>query len=178
MRSQRESWGRGMKALMALVLVLCPIAVAQTNVLSVKATFLYRFTSLVSWPGARPGAPTRLCVAGPERYAQAVSRVVSASASQQPFEVHHIDDRTEVPLCRVLYVVDEAGATRELLRAAAGMPVLTVTDADATPDIRGIIHFTVVDSRVRFHIDDDLAARGGLAIDARLLALALSVRRR
>jgi hypothetical protein len=43
---------------------------------------------------------------------------------------------------------------------------------------RGMIHFTLQGGRVRFHIDDDMAARSNLAISARLLGLALSVKPR
>jgi hypothetical protein len=56
--------------------------------------------------------------------------------------------------------------------------VLTVTDASTDGRVRGMIHFVVVDNRVRFHIDQVRASESGLAISSRLLALALSVRRK
>jgi hypothetical protein len=160
------------------VLASCAPAIAQTDVTSVKATFLYRFSSLIAWPGARDDAPTTLCVAGPRQYERAIERVISAAGTQRRFDVRRLDDASDVEACRVLYIVEDETRAREMLRAAAGKPVLTVTDANVTPDVRGIIHFAIVENRVRFHIDDDLAERGGLAIDSRLLALALSVRRR
>jgi hypothetical protein len=43
---------------------------------------------------------------------------------------------------------------------------------------RGMIHFGLAGGRVSFHIDDIQAARVGLSISARLLAIALSVRSR
>ena len=58
-----------------------------------------------------------------------------------------------------------------------GKPVLTVTDARSSVR-RGMIHFVVVQGRVRFHIDEAAAVRSGLTINSRLLALALSVRQR
>ncbi|HVK81617.1 MAG TPA: YfiR family protein [Verrucomicrobiae bacterium] len=56
-------------------------------------------------------------------------------------------------------------------------PVLTITDS-ASGEERGIIHFTFVDNRVRFYVDDASAAASGLNIDPRLLNVALGVRRR
>jgi hypothetical protein len=58
------------------------------------------------------------------------------------------------------------------------LPVLTVTDSSGGGGARGMIHFVVVDSHVRFHIDDARAAQSHIPIDPRLLGVALSVRRR
>jgi hypothetical protein len=55
--------------------------------------------------------------------------------------------------------------------------VLTVTDARAGP-AQGMIHFTIRQGKVGFHIDDATAARSRLSISSRLLQLAISVRQR
>jgi hypothetical protein len=56
-------------------------------------------------------------------------------------------------------------------------PILTVTDASLGTE-RGMVHFTLKDGRVRFYIDDARAAHGNLAISARLLSLAITVKAR
>lgn len=179
MARRSQPRGTGRQALLAIAMLgLCPPAIAQMDVTTVKTTFLYRFSSLVSWPDAGTAAATTLCIAGPQPYERAIERVISAAGTQRQFAVRHIDSAEQVAGCRVLYIVEDSDRAREKLRAATGQPVLTVTDASVSPDVRGIIHFAVVDNRVRFHIDDHLAAQGGLTIDSRLLALALSVRRR
>jgi hypothetical protein len=66
-----------------------------------------------------------------------------------------------------------------VLRAGYGQPILTVTDGEVDRgNVRGMVHFVIVDSRVRFYIDDARAAESHLGIDPRLLGLAVSVRRR
>jgi hypothetical protein len=62
-----------------------------------------------------------------------------------------------------------------LLAALNRKPVLTVTDS-ASGGGRGIIHFSIVDGRVRFFIDQASAEQRGLGISSRLLALAVGVR--
>lgn len=75
--------------------------------------------------------------------------------------------------CHILYVGQGGGA---MMAATAGRSgLLLVTDGAAAP-ARGTIHFVVSDARVRFHIDQQAATRGGLSISSRLLNLALSVR--
>ena len=180
-RAPRHACWRALLAQLVCAASWCMFALqgsAQTDATSVKATFLYRFSSLVDWLGKDAEAVTTLCVAGPEQYVRALQRVVSAAGTQRQFFIRHIEDASEVEGCKVLYLTEDAESTREKLRSASGRAVLTVTDASVTPDVRGIVHFTVVEGRVRFYIDDYLASKSGLSIDSRLLALALSVRRR
>ena len=75
----------------------------------------------------------------------------------------------------MLYVT--GALSDDALRAVRQLPVLTVTDAATGANDRGVIHFAVVDNRVRFHIDEAQAAESGLTISSRLLSVALSVRR-
>jgi hypothetical protein len=143
---------------------LAPRAGAQTAQEEVKATFLYRFTSFVTWPTssfADAAAPMQVCTTGSQR------------VGGRNFLLRRISDADNVAGCNVLYVVGDR--TEAALRAARRRGILTITDGGGE---RGIIHFVVVDARVRFYIDDALAAESGLSVDPRLLSLALSVRRR
>ena len=149
---------------------------------SVKATFLYRFASFVTWPAAafaEPDSPVVICVDASSQMGAAVARAVADQRlNGHPFVMRRVEDPRAVAGCHILYLGDGDEEVRMMLRAAHDAPILTVTDANATPDVRGVVHFVLVDNRVRFHIDDARAAEGGLAIDPRLLSLALSVRRR
>jgi hypothetical protein len=147
---------------------------------TVKATFLYRFASFVEWPAeafSAPDAPIRICVAGAEPIrALLQTNVADQRIGGRPFEVRRLSSSLTAPQCHIIYA---AGAiTEETLRAVRGLPVLTITDSAAGRSERGIIHFVVIDDRVRFHIDDARALEGRLSISSRLLTLAISVRRR
>ncbi|HYD74205.1 MAG TPA: YfiR family protein [Candidatus Binatia bacterium] len=152
---------------------------AQTADELVKAQFVYRFASFVNWPSGAfvsDQAPLRVCVVGADHFATVLSRAVEGQrVGGRGFEVR----RVRAAQARQCHIVYASGApTADALRAVRGAPVLTVTDATTSGDERGVIHFVVVDNRVRFHVDDALAAEGAITIDARLLSLALSVRRR
>jgi hypothetical protein len=56
-----------------------------------------------------------------------------------------------------------------------GSGTLVITDARAEG---GMIHFVVKDNRVRFTVDDEAAAQGGLTISSKLLNVALAVKAR
>lgn len=147
---------------------------------AVKATFLYRFASFVTWPEsafATPDSPVQVCILGSEAFKTAAQNAVqNQSIGARRLDVRSIASPSEGRACHVLYA--QGAATDEALHDALGAPVLTVTDSASRRGGRGVIHFAVVDNRVKFHIDDALAAENHLTISSRLLALALSVRKR
>ncbi len=174
----------GAAAVLTVLALLAAPARAQTDALeySVKASFLYRFASFVTWPPdafASPMAPLRLCVMGADPFGETLDRTVAGRQVEgRGIEVRRLAAGADPTSCHILYLRAGEQGTVQGIRAAAGSPVLTVTDADATPNTRGMVHFVLVDDRVRFHIDDAHAAESGLTISSRLLNLAVSVRRR
>lgn len=166
--------------LFAAVFGFRAVSDAQTAEEVVKAQFVYRFTSFAVWPAgafASANSPIVLCVVGADHFARTLTGAVSGQrVGGRSFEVRRVRAE-QARRCHVVYAAG-LGAS-DTLREVRDAPVLTVTDA-ATGDggVRGMIHFAVVDNRVRFHVDDAAAADAGLAIDSRLLGLALSVRRR
>ena len=166
-------------ALCALASLLIGPAQAQTSQEEVKATFVYRFVSFVSWPAAAfedTATPVRLCVVGTDPFAHTLSRIVADQRiGVRAFEVRRIAGAADMDACHAVYVVGDR--TAAVLRAARQRPVLIITDSVSGGE-RGIIHFALVEGRVRFYIDDANAAESGLGVDPRLLNLALAVRRR
>ncbi len=166
--------------LMAALFGGAPAARAQTSEDLVKATFLYRFASFVTWPeGAlgAPEAPIVFCVIGSEPFARVLEGAVRGQRMDaHDFEVRRLSEPESAAQCHAVYVVGARAA--ETLRAVRGRPVLTVTDGAVGDNTRGIIHFVIVGDRVRFHIDDARAAEGQMFLSSRLLSLAVSVRRR
>jgi hypothetical protein len=66
---------------------------------------------------------------------------------------------------------------RDILDAARGIPVLTVTN-QGQDGVKGIVNLIVQENKVRFEIDDRAAMESGIAISSKLLNLAVRVRPR
>lgn len=156
------------------------LAERQSLEYPVKANYLVRFAAFVQWPPpafATPQSPVVICVLGADPFGAALDRAAAAhTAGGRPVvarRISKVDARTG---CHIVYVGrSKEQSQNEALRALAGTPVLTVTDFGGP---RGVIHFAVVGNKVKFHIDDRAASRGGMTISSRLLSLALSVRQR
>ncbi len=154
----------------------------QASEAAVKATFLPKFARYVDWPaGARPGPGQsyRLCIIGQDPFGQLIDRAAAREiVNGRPVTVHRVTTTRFTQGCHLALVSGTAAqSTSEILAALRNRPVLTVTDAREGPQ-RGMIHFTIADGRVRFYIDEAAAARHGLSISSRLLALAIGVRQR
>lgn len=175
------------RALIAsLALLLAAVAMpssasAQVSESAVKAAFLPRFARYVSWPapGLAAGDPFVLCMIGGDPF----GRTLDDAVASQTIDGHRVVVRRLASLagsgaCQIAFVRGGGGqSTGQMLAALGTRPILTVTDARAGAQ-RGIIHFAVVDGRVRFYIDEAEAARRGLTISSRLLALAIAVHQR
>lgn len=184
---RRRASARALVALRAALLALClpGLAGAQDESLEapIKATFLHRFGDFVDWPEGAfevPLGAMTICVVGEDPFGQIMEAVVRDQLSHgRPIRLRRIPVLDAQQGCHIAYL---AGSRRqsvgEALEATRGVPVLTVTDEASGDDARGVIHFEIVDNRVRFHIDELAADRRGLSVSSRLLALAVTVHRR
>jgi hypothetical protein len=166
-----------------LALLLCAIAAfllapaaarSAVSDTAVKAAFLPRFARYVTWPAsARSNGPIVICVIGDDPFGRMLNE---AAASQQvdgrSFVVRRLSSASAASDCAIAFV--DGGRSGEILAALGRQPVLTVTDARTSAQ-RGVIHFAVVEGRVRFFIDNAQAQAHGLTISSRLLALAIGV---
>ena len=159
--------------MMAAALV-APAARAEISDVAVKAAFLPRFARYVTWPrAARGNGPLVICVIGDDPFGGLLGQAASSQeVDGRPFVIRRLSTATGASDCAIAYV--DGSRTAELLTALGRQPILTVTDARSNPH-RGIIHFAIVDGRVRFFIDNAQAQAHGLTISSRLLALAIGV---
>lgn len=164
--------GRMIAAVTAVALLVSAPALAQVSDTAVKAAFIPKFARYVTWPTS-PHGPIVICIIGDDPFGSAIDRAaVSQSADGRPITVKRIPSATDASSCAIAFV---SGAhTAETLAALGHAPILSITDS-RNGSQRGIIHFAVVDGRVRFYIDNAQAQARGLTISSRLLALAIGV---
>jgi len=167
-------------ASLAGVLLVGTATHAQTALESqVKAAFITKFPAFAAWPPGSfgGGEPLRICLQGEDAVSGALLRTAAGAIGGRPIEVRSMAVADGGLGCHILYAAGSSRQTvTQALQAVRGAPVLTVTDS-ARGAARGMIHFVVFGERVRFHIDAEQAARGGLSLNSKLLALGLSVKR-
>ena len=166
----------GVRMMLALWLAAAGVGASAAEPLeaSVKAAYLAKFAFYVDWPPAAfagPTAPIVLCIVGDDAFGALVEEATAGQAVQgRAIAVKRLKAISRESGCHIAYVGAEAR-----LEAVKGSPVLLVTDALGG---NGMINFVLRDNRVRFTVDDDLAAQFGLGISSKLLNVALAVKPR
>ncbi len=144
---------------------------------SVKAAFVLRFTSYVTWPATAPSAPLKIVVLDDEVMAGRLQALVeSRSPARRAFEVRSIRNLSEARDAQVLYIGARRGdSVAPLPRSVRDSSLLTITSASDGLDAGAIINFRIVDQRVRFEVSLEAARRAGLGIGSELLSAAIRV---
>jgi hypothetical protein len=174
---------RTLATLFALLAVAFPSPTAASRPpidRAVQAAFLPKFARYVQWPTSvlpAPDAPLRLCIVGDDPFGSLIEEAARGTVvDQHPVVLRRVKASDAVGDCQIAFVAGSRATVRRTLRKLEDDPVLTVT-AYETDRTRGIVNFVLHDGRVRFLIDERAASEKGLVISARLLNLALRVRR-
>jgi hypothetical protein len=158
-------------AIAAALLTAAP-ASAQVSDMAVKAAFIPKFARYVNWPSKGNGA-VAICIIGDDPFGAAIDQAATGqSVDGRPFVVKRMPSAVGAAICSIAFIT--GAHTGEALTALARQPILTVTDSRSS-SARGVIHFAIVEGRVRFYIDNAQAQARGLTVSSRLLALAIGV---
>lgn len=177
-----------MSALWAGVLTLTALfaqgtpARAQSLEYPIKAAFLFKFGEFVQWPAdafEASGGAINICIVGDSDFAAIVGNAVrNEMVAGRKVMAQPLASIAATDSCHIAYIAGSPKQSVEAaLQAVAGSPMLTVTD-DAKGAGAGVIHFVIRNNRVRFIINDKMAAANSLTLSSALLNIAVSVVRR
>lgn len=153
---------------------------APANEYQVKAAFLYNFARFVDWSDSKlaaPPYPFTICVLGADPFGKVLNdTLLGKTIEEHPVMLVRYPHPAEISGCQIVFI--SASETPHLPQIAADLRkhnVLTVGDSEGFATAGGMIEFTTQDHHVHFTINPDAAARAGLRISSKLLALATIV---
>ncbi len=169
-------------------LVLCclparPAEDVQLSEYQVKAALLLNFVRYSEWPAsafAGDRSPYVVGVVGRDPFGRDLERAFEGkSVKGRPFLLKRVSSDQEMRECHLLFVSSsERRRLRDLPERLKGSPVLTVGESAEFLDQGGVINFLIKDGSVRFEINPEAAQAARLKLDANLLKVAVSVRRK
>lgn len=171
---------RALLTLALLTLAAAQALSAQFSTEAVKAAYLFRFASYVSWPDSgKSDAPFVIGVVGAEDVAAHLERLLTGmSVQKRPATVRRLRITDDLAGVHILYVgADVFRSARPLRFRAIEKPILLVTDLRGGLDGGAVINFIEVNRNLRFEISLDAAERSRLKIDSALLSVAARVDR-
>jgi phosphoribosylcarboxyaminoimidazole (NCAIR) mutase len=156
-----------------------PVAAQPYSEDAVKAAFLCRFGSFVTWPEhALDREHFTIAVLDDDAVASNLERLsLHETILNRPLTVRRIHSDREANGAQILYVgATHRGELANIIAAAVRQPVLIVTNEDGALDAGSAVNFMVIDQRVRFEIAMQAVTRSGLNIGSELLSVAVRVR--
>jgi hypothetical protein len=154
----------------AAALLLCGTAAAAPLDSEVKAAYLYKMASFVTWPPnafASASSPFRICVLNRGDVAATLQELARGGQAWGRSVVVVQASPQDAGQCQILYVGDERAPVSD------SAPVLTVSNRRAASP--GVVEFTIQQSHVRFVIHRAQADARRLQISSKLLAVAAAV---
>ncbi len=147
----------------------------------VKAVFLSKFGSFVTWPESvfsDAKAPIVIGILGSDPFGPLLEEAIrGVEIKGRPLTIRKIERVEEAAVCQILYIREqERERLSQILAALKNRPVLTVGETEQFTRRGGILNFTLVEGRVRIEINPDEAHRAGLKIDSKLLSVATVVK--
>jgi prepilin-type processing-associated H-X9-DG protein len=159
-----------------------PTVAALSNVaeFQVKAVYLYKFVGYIEWPQntfSSPDSPITIGIRGADSMANELTRVVAAHADNgRAIVVRKLGNGDSLSGINILFIGNDQRETyAEILAAAKGLPILTVTENEDALSHGSMINFVLVDGHVRFEAAPKTAKLSNLSISARLLAAAYRI---
>ena len=165
-----------MRALFAALLWCCAVPAWAADSVSenaMKAAYLFNFAKFIDWPGGI-GVQFNICALGEHSLGRALDSLEGKSVKERGVHVLHLAGAEAARNCQIAFVGD--GLSGRELAALGEAGVLTVGDDDGFLDQGGHIVLARDGDRVVFDVNLPAMRRARLAISARLLKVARSVR--
>jgi hypothetical protein len=159
----------------AMLLALMPVATrAALSEAEAKVALVFNLIAFVDWP--RELGQIRLCSVGAEDYAAQLRSLDGTLVAGLTLRERRLEPGESTRGCQVLFIADtRAGRLRRHLEDAAP-GTLTIAEGIDAIQAGAIVGIAVEQQRLAFSVNQTAARAGGLAISAKLLRLARTVR--
>jgi hypothetical protein len=152
-----------------------------TSEYKVKAAFLYNLARFVDWPPEslpNDHSPIIIGVLGKDPFGSALDEIIlRKSINGHSLQIARAKSIQELKLCQIVFVSSsEDKRIPEILASLQGTNILTVGESENFMQLGGAVQLTLLDNRLRFAINVDVARRARLKFSSKLLSLARVVR--
>lgn len=163
---------------LALLLPISPRAASAEAIpeYAMKAVFLYNFALFTEWP-TLPGKTFNLCILGHDPFGDALDKIEGKLIYGLPLTVSRLSRPDNLRSCQMLYLnASEHASVRKVLQQLGDTAVLTVTDSAEVMQNGFMIGMSLENKHIVLEINQKVAQNANLAISAKLLRLAKTVR--
>ena len=159
-------------AFVVLLATMAASAYAQTTNHTAYSLFVVSFARYASWPQA--GTEFKIAVLGKSKvYEEMVKLTANKTMNGQAYKIVQIETIEEVGDAHIVFVPDNRSSQLEdLNKATAGKPVMIVAEREGMAKKGATFSFLVVDSKLRFDVNNGELEKRHIKVSANLLSLA------
>jgi hypothetical protein len=145
---------------------------------SIKAAFLYHFSSYITWPAeALPAKdePLVIAVFYADPFGTSLDEIArTKTVAGRPIVIRRVTAAKDLTSCQIVFIPRNTPAEQQALalRTTSGAAVLVVGESDDFIKRGGGAQFFVEGNKVRFAFRADIVEGGKLKISSKLLSLA------
>lgn len=144
---------------------------------AVKAALLINFSRFTQWPEiVATNGNFNICIIGKNPFGDTLNYIVGKRLHGDTVTVNDVSN-DDLRNCHIAFF---SGRTSNRISKpdynAGKLPVLTISDVDGFSDNGGIIELKVINNKVRFYINTDVATESGIVISSKLLRLASKIK--
>lgn len=165
------------RALLTFTLLCQALPANSASETELKVAMIYNIARFVQWPRVAPaGKQFNLCTVGNNPLIDGLSVLQGKPLNDMPVAIQAVKRDADLASCQLIYIAPDdavrlAAISNQL--AATHSAALTISDAPSFIALGGMVQLVILESRQRFRINQHLAEKSGLAINAKLLQLAL-----
>jgi hypothetical protein len=145
---------------------------AQTTNHTAYSLFVVSFAKYASWP--QTGSEFKIAVLGKSKvYDEMLKLTANKTMNGQAYKIVQIETIEEVGDAHIVFVPDNRSSQLEdLNKATAGKPVMIVAEREGMAKKGATFSFLVVDSKLRFDVNNGELEKRHIKVAANLLNLA------
>jgi len=156
---------------------LAPAAEPAPTEYEIKVAFIYNFAKYVEWPeetALDSGGVFIIGVLGDDPFGALLDRIAhNRTIGDKPIVIRRFERFEDYTPCHILFVAaSEQERLPAIVEALADSPVLLIGDTEGFARRGVAVNFFIEESKVRFEVNPEAAARAGLKISSKLLRLA------
>jgi hypothetical protein len=179
-RTVRNRGGNRLPATaLSLVMAVCAFSAQgqdSRTEYEVKSGYLFNYARFVQWPSSNERGPFVIGILVEDEYARVIKdKLRGATVNGRAIALRRAQRPEDFEGCQMVFIA----ASQDWKRGVGmleGLPILTVGEGPEFAREGGMISMVLEDGRVKFEVNIDAVARGGLQVSSRLLQVGRIIR--
>ena len=166
-----------MKRIGFAMVILCITITAFGQKEKIQSSYIYNFTTYISWPESEKTGDFVIGVLGNGPIQNELNNLAATKkVVTQPIVVKKFSSANEIEKCQILIITEnKSNQLAEVLGKINGNSTLVITEAPGLASKGSGINFVMKDGKMLFELNKGKIEKNGLKINSKLVALAVLV---